>query len=214
MADAEHPVPGTAVAAPGTKRSQAKAARRAELIAAAARQMATRGFSGVRLEDIGAEVGVSGPAMYRHFSSKTDLLDQMLLDISERLHAGGDDVVAAGGEPGDVLRRLIDFHIDMLVTKPDLIVVQGRDMSSMTPDANHRVRSLQRRYVEKWVDILLAAAGEPLSREQARVRVHAGFGLLNSSPRLPAYPPDQLGPLLAGMALAALYADAPAETVD
>ena len=55
MADAEHPVPGAAGAVPGTKRSQAKAARRAELIAAAARQMASRGFSGVRLEDIGAE---------------------------------------------------------------------------------------------------------------------------------------------------------------
>ncbi len=209
MADAEHPVPGAAGAVPGTKRSQAKAARRAELIAAAARQMASRGFSGVRLEDIGAEVGVSGPAMYRHFSSKTDLLDQMLLDISERLHAGGEDVVEAGGEPGDVLRRLVDFHIDMLVTKPDLIVVQGRDMSSMTPDTNRRVRSLQRRYVERWVDVLLAASGESLSREQARVRVHAGFGLLNSSPRLPEYPTDQLGPLLAGMALAALYADPP-----
>ncbi len=207
MTDAEHPVPGTAVAAPGTKRSQAKAARRAELIAAAARQMATRGFSGVRLEDIGAEVGVSGPAMYRHFSSKTDLLDQMLLDISERLHAGGEAVVAEGGDPPDVLRRLIEFHIDMLVTKPDLIVVQDRDLPSMTPDANRRVRSLQRQYLERWVDVLHDATAEQCTREQARVRVHAGFGLLNSSPRLPSYPADELRGLLSAMALAALYAD-------
>ncbi|WOC13015.1 TetR/AcrR family transcriptional regulator [Gordonia sp. MP11Mi] len=198
-------------AAPGTRRSQAKAARRAELIAAAARQMARSGFAAVRLEDIGAEAGVSGPAMYRHFKSKIDLLDQMLLDISERLHAGGETVVTADGEPADVLVRLIEFHIDVLVTKPDLITVQDRDLTSMTPDANRTVRSLQRRYVERWVDVLVAAVGESLTRDEARVRVHAGFGLLNSSPRLPRYSEPALRELLTTMALAALYAGSGAE---
>ncbi|MGO3326322.1 TetR/AcrR family transcriptional regulator [Gordonia sp. (in: high G+C Gram-positive bacteria)] len=193
-------------AAPGTRRSQAKAARRAELIAAAARQMARKGFAAVRLEDIGAEAGVSGPAMYRHFKSKTDLLDQMLLDISERLHEGGEAVVAEGGTPADVLVRLIEFHIDVLVTKPDLITVQDRDLTSMTPDANRTVRSLQRRYVERWVDVLADAVGPSLTRDEARVRVHAGFGLLNSSPRLPRYPDAALGELLTAMTLGALYA--------
>ncbi|MCF8568794.1 TetR/AcrR family transcriptional regulator [Gordonia sp. HY002] len=192
-------------ALPGTRRSQAKAARRAELIAAAARQMARRGFAAVRLEDIGAEAGVSGPAMYRHFKSKIDLLDQMLLDISERLHSGGEAVVAEGGAPADVLMRLIEFHIDVLVTKPDLITVQDRDLTSMTPEANRTVRSLQRRYVERWVDVLVEAV-RGLTRDEARVRVHAGFGLLNSSPRLPRYPDAALGELLTAMALGALYA--------
>ncbi|GEE01035.1 putative transcriptional regulator, TetR family protein [Gordonia spumicola] len=206
MPEPDRSVPGAADAAPGTKRSQAKAARRAELIAAAARQMAERGFSGVRLEDIGAEVGVSGPAMYRHFSSKTDLLDQMLLDISERLQSGGEAVVADGGSSDDILARLVEFHIDMLVTRPDLITVQDRDLSSMTPDANRRVRSLQRQYVELWVDVLNAAVGDGVTRDEARVRVHAGFGLLNSSPRLPPYPADEVRTVLIGMVSAALYA--------
>lgn len=205
----ERSEPATAAdAAPGTRRSQAKAARRAELISAAARQMARSGFAAVRLEDIGAEAGVSGPAMYRHFKSKIDLLDQMLLDISERLYEGGESVVAAGGPAAEVLARLIEFHIDVLVTKPDLISVQDRDLTSMTPDANRTVRSLQRRYVERWVDVLVDAVGEPLTREEARVRVHAGFGLLNSSPRLPSYPEESLRALLTTMALGALYASA------
>ena len=192
---------------PTTRRGQAKAARRAELLAAAARQMADRGFAAVRLEDIGAEVGVSGPAVYRHFASKTDVLDQLLLDISERLHAGGAEVIDRGGAPEEVLRHLVEFHIDVLVTKPDLIAIQDRDLASLTPEANHRVRSLQRRYVENWVSVLLdiaAAQGRPLTTEAARVRAHAAFGLLNSSPRLPAYPEDELRELLTAMAMAAL----------
>ncbi|MDH3050987.1 TetR/AcrR family transcriptional regulator [Gordonia alkanivorans] len=201
------PVETGDVPRPPTRRTQAKAARRAELLTAAARQMAERGFAAVRLEDIGRAVGISGPAMYRHFASKTELLDEMLVDISERLHDGGAEVVDRGGPPSETLLALIGFHIDVLVTKPDLIVVQDRDLSSMTPEANHRVRLLQRRYVERWVDVVIAVyeqEGRTLDRAEARVRVHATFGLLNSSPRLPAYDESELRRLLTAMALAAL----------
>ncbi|MFW0795693.1 TetR/AcrR family transcriptional regulator [Gordonia sp. CPCC 205515] len=193
-----------------TRRGQAKAARRADLLEAAARLMADRGFTGVTLEDIGRAVGVSGPAMYRHFSSKTDLLDQMLVDISQRLHDGGAEVVARASDPEQTLRDLIAFHIDVLVTKPDLIAVQDQDLGSTTPDANHRVRLLQRRYVEQWVDVLLAVDSErdgTLTRAEARVRVHAMFGLLNSSHRLPPYPEPDLRRVLTSMAWAALLSD-------
>ncbi|AVM02029.1 TetR family transcriptional regulator [Gordonia iterans] len=172
--------------------------------------MARRGFVAVRLEDIAAEVGISGPAMYRHFASKNDVLDELLLDISERLFTGGEEVAEKGGAPADVLRSLVEFHIDVLVTKPDLIAIQDRDLDSLTPDANHRVRSLQRRYVENWVQVLVAAtaaAGRPLTVEEARVRTHAAFGLLNSSPRLPPFDEARLRTVLADMALAALLVD-------
>ncbi|RPA56801.1 TetR/AcrR family transcriptional regulator [Gordonia oryzae] len=210
-AESAHTTPdsgsGVTSGGPSNRRSAAKAARRAELLTAAASQMADRGFAGVRLEDIGGAVGVSGPAMYRHFSSKTELLDEMLLDISRRLYAGGREVVQRGGSPAETLVALIAFHIDVLVTKPDLIAVQDRDLSSLTPQANHEVRRLQRRYVEDWVDVLMSDdQGHALERREARVRVHAMFGLLNSSPRLPDFDPDRLRSLLRTMALAALRA--------
>ena len=206
------PSAGEPGARPANRRSAAKAARRADLLSAAAQQMAERGYAGVRLEDIGNAVGVSGPATYRHFSSKIELLDEMLLDISRRLYAGGTDVVERGGRPTEVLDALIAFHIDVLVTKPDLITVQDRDLSSLTPEANHEVRRLQRRYVERWVDVLMDAAtqeGAPVERAEAQVRVHAMFGLLNSSPRLPDFDADRLRRLLSAMARAALAARAP-----
>ena len=192
---------------PATRREQAKAARRVEILASAARQFALRGYQGVRLEDIGAEVGISGPAMYRHFASKTDLLDTILVDVSEQLHDGGVAAAASSGTPDDRLRRLIEFHIDVLVTRPDLISVQDRDLFSLSDEARYRVRSLQRRYVEEWVRVLrerAAQRGSDLEAVEARVRIHAMFGLLNSSPRLPEFPPERLRALLIGMALGAL----------
>lgn len=191
--------------APQTARARAKAERRHEILAAAARLMAEHGFHGVRLDDIGTEVGISGPAVYRYFSSKDEALAEMLLDISARLRDGGQAVVDAGGEPRDVLAALIAGHVAFVVAEPDLISVQFRDLGLLAAGPRRRVQALQRQYVEAWVQTLRAERPE-LEETAARAQVHAVFGLLNSSPRLPRLPTDQVCALLSRMARAALSA--------
>ena len=53
--------PSSVSAPAATRRSRAKSDRRSQLIAAAERLVAERGYLAVRLEDIGAAAGVSGP---------------------------------------------------------------------------------------------------------------------------------------------------------
>ena len=89
----------------GTARDRAKADRRAALLAAAARLFAERGFDGVTLGDIGEAAGVSGPAVYRHVSSKQALLGAILVDVSERLLRGGRAVGHDPQTPDDRLAR-------------------------------------------------------------------------------------------------------------
>ncbi|ORM30192.1 TetR/AcrR family transcriptional regulator [Williamsia sp. 1135] len=190
-------------ASPVTRRGQAKAARRRELLAAAARLMAERGFAGVRLEDIGAAVGISGPAMYRHFSGKDAVLAEMLVDISQRLFGGGQDVLRRSDDDETALAGLIDFHVRFATTEPELITVQDRDMSSLTPEARREVRRLQRKYVELWTDVLVRLS-DPMPRQEAQTRVQAVFGLINSSPRLPELDAARQSALLAQMAYSAL----------
>ena len=57
-----------------TSRGRQKSDRRSQLLTAAEHLIAERGFLAVRLEDIGAAAGVSGPAIYRHFTGKEALL--------------------------------------------------------------------------------------------------------------------------------------------
>lgn len=165
--------------------------------------MAERGFAGVRLEDIGAAVGVSGPAMYRHFSGKDAVLAEMLVGISQRLYAGGQDVVGRSSGDADALKGLIAFHVRFATTEPELIRVQDRDMSSLTSEARREVRRLQRKYVELWTDVLVRL-GDPMPRQEAQTRVQAVFGLINSSPRLPELEISRQSRLLAQMASSAL----------
>ena len=188
-----------------TPRALAKARRRDEILVAAARLMARRGFHAVRLDDIGAEVGISGPGMYRYFSSKEDVLAEMLLDISRRLRDGGGAAVGGGGAPaggGDARRA---GRMDFVATEPDLISVQFRDLGSLPAAPRHEVRTLQREYAELWVDALVRLRPD-LTTIDARAHVHAVFGLLNSSPRLPAMAEAELRRVLTGMASAALRA--------
>ncbi|WP_308800129.1 SACE_7040 family transcriptional regulator [Agromyces silvae] len=164
-----------------TVRGQAKADRRDALLVAAARLFAERGYAGVTLEELGAAVGVSGPAVYRHFSGKPAVLAALLLEASEGLLDGGRDVVGAAADPEGALRALIAFHVDFAIANADVIRVQDRDLTSLPEADAHRVRRLQREYVEFWVGVL-GRLHPDLATAEVRIRAHAAFGLINSTP--------------------------------
>jgi AcrR family transcriptional regulator len=167
-------------AARATGRSLAKASRRSALLAAAAALFAERGFNGVSIEDLGAAAGVSGPAVYRHFSSKQAVLAALLTGVSQDLLDGGRAVVGSSFGPEAALRGLIEFHVDFALGNPDVIRVQDRDLDSLSPEEAEHVRSLQRSYLRVWVDVLAQLIGEDPAR--LRMRAHAVFGLINSTP--------------------------------
>jgi AcrR family transcriptional regulator len=156
--------------------------RREQILQAAAQLFAERGSRAVGVDDVGAAVGVTGPAIYRHFASKDAMLAEMLLRISEHLLAGGSERVAdAGDDAAAQLRALIAFHVDFALDNPALITVQDRDLGSLTETDAAQVRRLQRRYVEVWVTVL-ARLHPGADAATSRARAHAVFGLINSTP--------------------------------
>src|ERR1700712_1641723 len=188
-----------------TSRSRAKSDRRSKLMAAAERLIAERGFLAVRIEDIGAAAGVSGPAIYRHFPNKEALLVELLVGISTRLLAGAAEVVRAATSTGAALDGLVDFHLDFALGESNLIRIQDRDLDHLPATAKRQVRKAQRQYVELWVDVLRQLDVE-LSETAARLMAHGAFGLLNSTPHSvkQASALDSSREVLRAMTLAAL----------
>lgn len=182
--------------------------RRLEILHTASELFARNGFHGVSMDELGAAAGVSGPALYRYFPGKEAILSAMLVDISERLLAGGRERVESTASPSRALRSLVDFHVDFALDHPDLIDVQARDLDAV-PDADRRaVRRLQSQYVTLWVDALVGQRPE-MSPERARAAAHAVFGLINSTPHSARLSRPEMAGLLRAMALSAL-ANAPA----
>lgn len=178
---ASAPVERNDDASSSNPRSRRKSDRRLQLLAAAERLFAERGFLAVRLEDIGAAAGVSGPAIYRHFPNKESLLVELLVGISTRLLDGAREVRSRQTDAAAALNGLIDFHLDFALGEPDLIRIQDRDLAYLPAAAERQVRRAQRQYVEVWVGVLREL--EPgLAETDARLMAHAAFGLLNSTP--------------------------------
>ena len=208
-APASNPAPaGNPV--PATQRGQAKELRRLALLSAAAGLFAENGFTRVSLEDLGAAAGVSGPAVYRHFPGKQAVLGELLLSVSRDLLDGGLRVVAEAENAMDALKGLIQFQVDFALSNPDVIRVQDRDFASLSSTDQAEVRSLQRAYVETWVDVL-ARIHSDTDVSDLRVRAHAAFGLINSTPHSVRHHGRKIAvksarPILEQMALAALTA--------
>lgn len=191
-----------------TQRSQAKETRRKALLVAAAGLFAANGFNRVSLEDLGAAAGVSGPAVYRHFPGKQAVLAELLLSVSRNLLDGGRGVASEAPDPQNALRGLVEFHVDFALSNPDVIRVQDRDFSNLSDADQAEVRTLQRNYVELWVAVLgeLHPDTDPA---ELRVRAHAAFGLINSTPHSVRHHGRRMAvktarPILERMALAAL----------
>jgi AcrR family transcriptional regulator len=192
---------------PLTARDRAKAERSDAILREAAQLFAARGYSGVSLEDIGTAVGVSGPAVYRHFAGKQALLGAVLVKVSQDLVSGGTRVSASADSDEERMRLLIRFHVDFALGNAEVIRVQDRDVAHLAEDDRAEVRRLQRAYIDLWIAALAPLIGA--AEDELRLRVQACFGLINSTPhstRAAARRHSATATVLAAMADAALRA--------
>lgn len=188
-----------------TSRDRAKAERYESLLRESARLFAERGFTGVSLEELGAAVGVSGPAVYRHVSGKQALLGALLVRVSDDLVTGGTTVAQAALGGIERMRALIRFHVAFALGNADVIRVQDREVPHLADDDYAEVRRLQRAYIALWMQTLAPLIDAPDTA--LRLRVQAAFGLINSTPHSTssaARAQASTADLLAAMAEAAL----------
>lgn len=177
--------------------------RRDQILDTAAELFAAKGFHGVSVGEIGRACGISGPALYKHFDSKDDVLAAMLVGISERLLDEGRARVGRAGDAREALESLVSWHTDFALRHRSLIVVQDRDWQSLPPTARERVRHLQREYVDVWAT-QLRRLHRGLHTDRARAMAHAAFGLINSTPHSGLIPDEAMRVVLQRMAVRAL----------
>ncbi len=177
--------------------------RRLEIVRIATTLFAERGFHGVSVDELGAACGMSGPALYKHFSSKDEILGLALTSISQELLDTGRARSFEAPDHDSALDALIAWHLEFAIGNPAYIVVQDRDWASMPTAAQQEVRRLQLAYIDLWVRAVRTLRPR-WDRKVARAAVQATFGLLNSTPRSARISEPALRRLLAAMARRAL----------
>jgi AcrR family transcriptional regulator len=107
-----------------SRREERKEETRAELIAAAAKVFAQRGFHGASVEQIAREAGYSTGAIYWHFSDKDDLFLAVLESYATTRVGEFDDIHGrAEGELPQRARAYADQWMERLRHDPEFMVL-------------------------------------------------------------------------------------------
>src|SRR2546422_2699951 len=121
--------------------SERTADRRAELLEAAVRVFAAKGFHASRVGDIAEEAGVAHGLLYHYFSSKDEVLETIFREnwsvLLERIHA-----VEQSGEPArEQLRHVAAILLRTWRHEPDVVRVLVREIAR-TPALQERIGDL------------------------------------------------------------------------
>jgi AcrR family transcriptional regulator len=109
-------MPATPAPEPPPMRERYRAQVRDEVKQAALRQLAESGPAGLSISAIGKQLGVSGPALYRYFASRDDLLSELVIDAYHDLaHALSD---AARHAPGTQLEDIARAYRSWALAQP------------------------------------------------------------------------------------------------
>jgi AcrR family transcriptional regulator len=180
--------------------------RREMIFAAAAELFGKQGYRGTRIEDIGAAVGMTGPAVYRHFPSKEALLAELLERFVERAQRDLQTARAAGSSPRETLERIVRASVAHAVEESDLVALAEREIAQLAPDARRRIGRRQRAILEAWVEVLCTLRPE-LGEDEALVIAVGVATMVAAAARVRRLAPDERRvERIARMAMAALLA--------
>lgn len=127
------PAPVPARARPGN--------RRAELVAVAAGLFGKHGYRGVGVNDVAAAAGISGPALYRHFASKQDLLAHVLLSALDTLNdVAGDVLESAPEQPRERLLLLTGALAELSMDRRDSTALWRWQGAHLSEEGRRAVR--------------------------------------------------------------------------
>jgi len=154
--------------APRTHRTPG--ARREQLIAAAARAFRRNGYAGVSIDDIGGDVGVVGPALYRYFDNKADVLVTAVSRFDEWRALEALRALEQEPQPERVIVPLIGGYVHLAAESPDLVSVCLTERLFLPVQLQDRFDRVQSEHVAEWQRWLVAARPE-LDSQRATVLV-------------------------------------------
>lgn len=174
------------------------------IMAAAAELFHARGFRATRLEDIGAAVGMTGPAVYRHFESKEALLGELLDRYTTRATRDM-QVSLAKGTPREVLALLLRSAVTQAVEDGPLVAIAQSEFAHLPASKRRGVRRRFDTIIDRWVAGILAVRKD-LDAEEARVVAIGVVAMVRAGAQERVRSKDKLIDRLTRMATAAITA--------
>jgi TetR/AcrR family transcriptional regulator, cholesterol catabolism regulator len=145
---------------PRRPRAAVGARREREVLDAAAKVFAARGYSDASVQDIADELGILKGSLYHYIDSKEDLLFRLLMEAHDEVEAILVDVQAAEGlAPLERLRLYITRQVEYTSRNLAKMSIYYHDIDQLSP-ASRKELMRKRRLHERFVTGLIAEAQE------------------------------------------------------
>jgi AcrR family transcriptional regulator len=150
--------------------------RREQILQAAIALFHDRGYHATGMDDIGEAAGITGPAVYRHFRSKEDILETAVRERGTATLADVHQIVAGASTPREALETLARRYTETLLADPALAVVAMYERRELDAGIRAEIDRMERRYIAEWLSALTALR-PALDDVEARVLLNAALGL-------------------------------------
>ncbi|MCW3038699.1 MAG: TetR/AcrR family transcriptional regulator [Solirubrobacterales bacterium] len=160
---------GTIVTMPGVT-------RRDRVLEAAATLFHERGFHGVGIDEIGKTAGTNGPAIYRDFSGKDELLAVLFEGAIEKV------AIPAGvrfEDPRTELEFLVRHHAEFAIGNLQLVSIYAHEHRALAEPWRSEFEKRTQKHGSRWRRTI-AACYPGASRQDVAIAAHAAIGMLHS----------------------------------
>ena len=125
------------------------------ILEAAARIFSEKGFHATSMQDIADEVHLQKASLYHHFSSKqeilADILDHALDLINQRLEI----VLSQPLSADEKLRQAMTSYFQTIAENKNLSAVLLLEMRSLDPELKARMASRREKFERLWRDLII-----------------------------------------------------------
>ena len=168
---------------PSTRRNASQRRRAPQIIEAAARVFAERGFHGATTQDIADVLGIRQASLYYYFSSKEAALELVCLKGVEGFFESGKAIAVGPGTARERLSLLINSHLSPLRDRGNFVKVFLNERQHLPTESRRRIgrwsRGLERIFEEVITEGV--AKGEFRADLNARRATLAILGMCNAA---------------------------------
>jgi AcrR family transcriptional regulator len=130
--------------------------RREQILRAAQKLFADRGFRETNLNDVAAQLGFRRQAVYHYFASKEEILYELIARAGAAVEASAQPTLDADLSPAEKLAEVVRNHVRQLLTNVDIFRIQFSELSKLTGDRADMLRRDMLGYVRRIATVIEA----------------------------------------------------------
>lgn len=181
---------------------------RERILEEATRLFEEQGYEKTTVDEIGVAAGVTGPAIYRHFKSKGDLLVGVIDKTGEPFRSATRSLMDDPSlEPLQALRSMVAVWVDSSFRYPRLLLEYTHEHPRLDDATREVARLRNRMWAEKWIEVVARLRPDIPPAELLVIYQGAGWLIQSHAFYRSALPREHLASRLRTMVLGALLAE-------